>query len=293
LGAVLLNEKVLTSVQILWVNLIMDTFAALALATEPASDELLDRPPTKREESIVSEVMARNIIGWSIYQVGALCFVLFSGANIFDLKFRLDDPFHWSMIQVTEANPEAGIMETTCTVTDLATVTEANPLGSCGEINAPTEKTILYTMIFNLFVWLQVFNQFNARKIKDKEYNVFSGITRNCWFIAIAMITVVVQILVIFFGGKPLRTVPLTLDQQLFTIGISAGIIPWHLLQVAILKSSWFAWAQACVPNEEAQPEDMEQSGVIALSGRASARIQRNSMRDAMIKKVQQAVSKE
>jgi magnesium-transporting ATPase (P-type) len=85
LGAVVLNEKVLTSVQILWVNLIMDTFAALALATEPAGDELLEREPTKREESIVSNVMARNIVGWSIYQIGALCFVLFSGTQMFDL----------------------------------------------------------------------------------------------------------------------------------------------------------------------------------------------------------------
>lgn len=79
LGAVVLNEKVLTSVQILWVNLIMDTFAALALATEPATDALLDREPTKREESIVSNVMARNIIGWSVYQIGALFFMLFAG----------------------------------------------------------------------------------------------------------------------------------------------------------------------------------------------------------------------
>lgn len=47
--------------------MIMDTFAALALATEPALDSLLERAPTNREESIVSNVMARNILGWSIY----------------------------------------------------------------------------------------------------------------------------------------------------------------------------------------------------------------------------------
>lgn len=79
LGAVVLNEKVLTSVQILWVNLIMDTFAALALATEPAQESLLDRAPTKAEESIVSNVMARNILGWSVYQIATLCIVLFTG----------------------------------------------------------------------------------------------------------------------------------------------------------------------------------------------------------------------
>lgn len=51
----------------LWVNLIMDTFAALALATEPPKDNLLDRKPQSREESIVDKNMWRNILGQSIY----------------------------------------------------------------------------------------------------------------------------------------------------------------------------------------------------------------------------------
>jgi magnesium-transporting ATPase (P-type) len=132
LGAVVLNEKVLTSVQILWVNLIMDTFAALALATEPAGDELLEREPTKREESIVSNVMARNIVGWSIYQIGALCFVLFSGTQMYDLKFRVDDPFFWSP---KEINEEDGSI---CSITDISTITDENPIGDCGVIGTPS-----------------------------------------------------------------------------------------------------------------------------------------------------------
>jgi len=99
LGAVVLNEKVMTSVQILWVNLIMDTFAALALATEPAHESLLDRAPTNPEESIVSDVMARNILGWSVYQIATLCVVLFTGQEMFDLKFRAEDPFYWNCEQ--------------------------------------------------------------------------------------------------------------------------------------------------------------------------------------------------
>jgi P-type Ca2+ transporter type 2C len=51
----------------LWVNLIMDTFAALALATEPPTDALLERKPQGKNESIVSRTMWRNIIGQSIY----------------------------------------------------------------------------------------------------------------------------------------------------------------------------------------------------------------------------------
>lgn len=54
LGSVILNKSPLTSVQMLWVNLIMDTFAALALATEPPSDEVLKRDPVSTNEYIVS-----------------------------------------------------------------------------------------------------------------------------------------------------------------------------------------------------------------------------------------------
>jgi magnesium-transporting ATPase (P-type) len=283
LGAVVLNEKVLTSVQILWVNLIMDTFAALALATEPATESLLDRAPTRAEESIVSNVMARNILGWSVYQIATLCIVLFTGQEMFDLKFRAEDPFYWNCEQTfceerIENNAFTGVDDPT-QVIDLAT-------GVVGVAHAQTDKVMMYTMIFNLFVWLQVFNQFNARKIADKSWNVFSGLTSNCWFVGITFVTILTQIAVVQWLGRPLRTTPLTWEQQLYTIGLSAGIIPWNLIQTALLKKEWFGWASDCVPNEEAnEEEEGEQSAVIALSGRASTR-----MAAALKKKVQQAV---
>lgn len=63
LGGVCISDPPLTSVQMLWVNLIMDTFAALALATEPPGEDLLTQPPYSRTELIVTPVMWRNIIG--------------------------------------------------------------------------------------------------------------------------------------------------------------------------------------------------------------------------------------
>ena len=62
-GACLFSDTPLTSTQMLWVNLIMDTFAALALATEPPNDELLLRAPAKKSDAIVNSVMWRNILG--------------------------------------------------------------------------------------------------------------------------------------------------------------------------------------------------------------------------------------
>jgi Ca2+ transporting ATPase len=67
LGGVIVSEPPLTSVQMLWVNLIMDTCGALALATEPPSEDILDHPPYKRTELIVTPVMWRNIIGQALF----------------------------------------------------------------------------------------------------------------------------------------------------------------------------------------------------------------------------------
>jgi magnesium-transporting ATPase (P-type) len=68
-GAVFSGESPLKPVQMLWVNLIMDTMAALALATEPPTPDLLDRQPYGRHEKIITPSMWRNIIGQAVFQV--------------------------------------------------------------------------------------------------------------------------------------------------------------------------------------------------------------------------------
>lgn len=79
IGGVVVGVSPITSVQMLWVNLIMDTFAALALATEPPSLELLNQPPYGKNESIVNSIMWRNVLGQGFYQIAVLCVLLFAG----------------------------------------------------------------------------------------------------------------------------------------------------------------------------------------------------------------------
>lgn len=67
IGSCGLDAQPFTAVQMLWVNLIMDTFAALALATEPPSPHIFERMPQDRDESIINAIMWRNIIGQAIY----------------------------------------------------------------------------------------------------------------------------------------------------------------------------------------------------------------------------------
>lgn len=58
-----------------------------------------------------------------------------------------------------------------------------------------------FTYVFNVFVWMQIFNFFNARKLND-EINIFSGILSNSFFIVIIAVIVIIEIVVVTFGGK-------------------------------------------------------------------------------------------
>jgi Ca2+ transporting ATPase len=75
--AAVIQAVPLKAVQILWLNMCMDTLASLALATEPPTEELLKRKPYGRNKSIISISMIKNIIGHSIYQLVVLFFLVF------------------------------------------------------------------------------------------------------------------------------------------------------------------------------------------------------------------------
>lgn len=76
----------LTAVQLLWVNLIMDTLGALALATEPPYDELMTKAPVGRHGNFISMVMWRNIIGQAVYQLMVLSILQYKGKAILGLE---------------------------------------------------------------------------------------------------------------------------------------------------------------------------------------------------------------
>ncbi|KAI9326667.1 hypothetical protein DFJ73DRAFT_150379 [Zopfochytrium polystomum] len=159
-------ESVLSTVQLLWVNLIMDTFAALALATDRPTPDLLDRPPSRRTDPLISRDMLLMILGQSLYQLVA-CLTLYCGYSgiMRDRRINYDDLFD-GVDPVTE------------------------------------------TVVFNTFVFCQVFNEINCRVIGSK-LNVFKGITQNSYFVGIFVMTVVVQIVIVQAGGVAFKTTPL------------------------------------------------------------------------------------
>ncbi|XP_062971039.1 plasma membrane calcium-transporting ATPase 2 isoform X11 [Cynocephalus volans] len=150
-GACITQDSPLKAVQMLWVNLIMDTFASLALATEPPTETLLLRKPYGRNKPLISRTMMKNILGHAVYQLTLIFTLLFVGEKMFQIDSGRNAPLH----------------------------------------SPPSEH---YTIIFNTFVMMQLFNEINARKIHG-ERNVFDGIFRNPIFCTIVLGTFAIQVI--------------------------------------------------------------------------------------------------
>lgn len=217
-GACLFGEEPLTAVQLLWVNLIMDTFAALALATEPPSDTVLDREPAKKSDVIVNSVMWRNILGQAVLQITVLLVLMYKVRDIFGIEYDDEDPFY--------PNDE-----------DMASM----PPGKNWVLYEPTAKVEGYTIVFQTFVFMQLFNQINARKLGEHEYNVFSNFFNNCMFILILISTFAIQMLIVEFGGRYMRAYPLSMRDNGICAAIASFTLVWGLI-LKLVPAKWFGW---------------------------------------------------
>ncbi|XP_036008071.1 plasma membrane calcium-transporting ATPase 2 isoform X4 [Fundulus heteroclitus] len=193
-GACITQDSPLKAVQMLWVNLIMDTFASLALATEPPTESLLKRKPYGRNKPLISSTMTKNILGHAVYQLIIIFTLLFVGEIIFDIDSGRNAPLH----------------------------------------SPPSEH---YTIIFNTFVMMQLFNEINARKIHG-ERNVFDGIFRNPIFCSIVFGTFAVQIVIVQFGGKPFSCQPLDLEKWMWCVFLGLGELVWGQVIASIPNSN-------------------------------------------------------
>ncbi|KAJ3335189.1 hypothetical protein HDU93_006221, partial [Gonapodya sp. JEL0774] len=176
------ESSALTATQLLWVNLIMDSLASLALATEAPTPDLLQRPPERKSDPLISITMWKMILGQALYQVVASMVILYAGPQIFSYQNLL----------------AAGGL-----TADLRNVSPpANwPLqGQLWRDALKDESTQLRATVFNTFVFMQVFNMINARR-KDNNINVFSNIHTNYYMMVILPSVVLLQVLIVQFGG--------------------------------------------------------------------------------------------
>jgi len=204
------ESSALTAVQLLWVNLLQDTLAALALATDPPTLELLNRKPEPKGSSLISFNMWKMIFGQSIVQLLVIFVLDFTGDNFFP---------SW-------------------------------------------DDATLKTVVFNTFVWLQIFNEINCRRL-DNKLNIFAGIPQNSFFIVIMIIMVSCQTLIITFGGPAFSVTRLDGQQWLLSIvlgflsipaGVIIRLIPNYFIQLFIPK----CLSQRPKSDEERQIEDWD-----------------------------------
>lgn len=105
----------------------------------------------------------------------------------------------------------------------------------------------LDTIIFNTFVWMQIFNEFNNRRL-DNKFNIFEGIHRNQFFIVINCIMVGLQVAIIFIGSRAFQINPGGLDGTQWAISVILGGIslPWGVL-IRLFPDTWFAVASKTI----------------------------------------------
>lgn len=168
LGAAVLEESPLTALQMLYVNLLMDSLGALALATEDPAKNVLDYEPVHRAASLIAPGMLRNILLIAFYEIAVILLMIF-GATGDALLMVPDSVRHM--------------------VRD-------------GELvyNEHGAKAYRYTCIYNFFIFAQIFNEISSRRINN-ELNVLSGLHKSAMFIMIFIGTIGMQLVIMLAPG--------------------------------------------------------------------------------------------
>ncbi|MBP0983506.1 MAG: calcium-translocating P-type ATPase, PMCA-type [Oscillospiraceae bacterium] len=193
----------LSVIQILWVNLVMDTLAALAFGGEPALSRYMHEKPKRRNEHIISKKMMSQIV------TGAAWTFILSLAMLILGTF-----------DASSAQPGVSFLESWGFVRESAIEGEAH--------------AYLHTAYFAFFIFIAVFNAFNARTDKC---NLFDNLTRNKGFLMVFGIITVVQILMTYLGGAILSGYGL-MQEWLMVLVMAISIIPVDLIRKAIANAS-------------------------------------------------------
>ena len=173
-----------TVIQMLWVNMVMDTLAGLAFAFEPPLLEYMDELPKRKTESIINKYMISEILFTGLYSA-LLCI------------FFLKSPIIWKFFKYNE--------------------------------------NYLMTAFFGLFIFIDIFNSFNAR---THRLNILSNIRKNKVFIIIMCLIVFVQVLLIYNGGNVFRTVGLSINEFILMVVLASTVIPIDWIRKIILKKN-------------------------------------------------------
>jgi len=223
LGNIVFDQPPITSVQLLWINMMMDLFAALALSTEPPHKSVLDGKPFDDKVSLLTPTIQRQILGISLYNFVVMTILMFFGSMIAGLDhydrsistlYPMPDGF------TTRDPADYGVMD-------------KKYLGA-------QAKTKHLTYIFNTFVFLQLFNMINCRKTGKHDFNVFESFFHNFYFILFFCLTFVIQYILIEWFPWVSRTVSLSRGEWGSSICVGATV----LIVSALLKMTPESWVE-------------------------------------------------
>ena len=184
-GSLIGTEMPLTVTQILWINLIMDTFAAMALASLPPSREVMKDKPRKVGEPILTPMLNRNILGWGLFFFAIM------------LVFLV-----WC---------------------------ERHGTGSVVDVHE-------LTLFFTTFVMLQFWNLFNAKCIGSR-HSCFRHIMHDKALLLVLLFIFAGQWLIVSFGGKMFRTVPLSAHEWIIITAATSAVMWVGEIKRAIERS--------------------------------------------------------
>ncbi|MDE5540082.1 MAG: HAD-IC family P-type ATPase, partial [Bacilli bacterium] len=174
----------ITIIQMLWLNMIMDTFAGLAFSFEPALESYMHEPPKQKDEPIINSYMIGEVLFTGLYS--ALLCILFLKLPIVREYIRVGEDYKYLM-----------------------------------------------TAYFALFIFIGVFNSFNAR---SERINIFANLRQNKVFIFIISFILIVQVYLIYHGGDLFRTYGLMAGEFFIVLLLAATVFPVDFLRKIYLR---------------------------------------------------------
>ncbi len=222
LGILIFGVKApFTVLQLLWINVIMDTFASIALCSEPPRPGVMAMPPKRRDENIVTPAMM-----WTIFVTAGFFVVVMLGLLVMmkgepDAPGWFAGPGPWSL----EAGgshlplPAEALKKTD----NFKYVYQESPDGVrvAGTVNFTVFQVSLF---FSIYVFFQVWNQISCRSLTP-EVSGFHRILQNPTFLVIAGTVAVGQVLIVTFGGRVFNVEPLRLMDWVWVMAFTSTVL--------------------------------------------------------------------